>query len=334
MNNTYRRTKRLSMFKPCGTPEINREFVAQYFGKVGHGSEFEVCCPIHNEKNPSMRINVDKGLFFCHGCGAKGSLTTLAKAMKVTYAGSSETSDGLAMLYRKLDQLTHGRRTSAVQRVLPEDYLNNFKFPTKYWTEQGFSEDTILAFDLGMDILSDAATIPIRNPQGELLGITRRFLNPDDGEPKYKDPKGFVKAENLFASWLVALDNSPTVTLVEGPKDCMKVWQAGHTSMAQYGSHCTPHQIRLMRQLGIVTVVLFYDNDKAGRKALKEALGWTTELHEGSSVQMYDPERDLSRFFIVKSVRYNSKAKDPGELSELEIDAMIRSAKLANIPHT
>lgn len=281
-----------------------------------------------------MRINVDKGLFFCHGCGAKGTLTSLAKAMKVTYAGSSETSDGLAMLYRKLDQLTHGRRTSPVQKLLPETFLDRYKFPTAYWSDRGLTTDTILAFDLGFDMMADAATIPVRNLDGQLIGITRRFLSPGEDEPKYKDPKGFVKAENLFASWLAALDNSPTVTLVEGPFDCMKVWQAGHTSMAQYGSHCTPHQVRLMRQLGIVTVVLFYDNDNAGRKALKEALGWTTELHQGNSVQVYDPEHDLSRFFIVKAVSYTSKAKDPGELSDRDIDHMIRSARLANIPQT
>lgn len=319
--------------KPCGSPEINREFVSQHFARIARGSEVDVCCPIHGENNASMRINVDKGVYFCHGCGARGSLVKLAKAMGVPYAGSTESGTDLAMLYSKLDILTSGRPTSPVQKTLPEEILKKYAFPTKYWEKRGLTEDTIKGFDLGIDLMADAATIPVRNPMGELIGVTRRFLSPDS-DSKYKDPKGFIKGENMFASWLVRLDNSPYVVLTEGPMDCMKVWQSGHASMAQYGSHVTAHQIRLMRQLGIVTVILFYDNDRAGRKVAQEALGWRTELQNGRRVQVYDPERDLSRFFIVKQVGYSSKAKDPGELPDAEIDQMIRTATLAAIPQT
>lgn len=313
--------------KPVGTPDINKEFVSEHFGVTVRGSEADVCCPIHNERNASMRINVDKGVFFCNGCGAKGTLISLAKAMKVPYAGSRESGTDLAMLYSKLDKLTHGRRETPVQSFLPEGFLKKFDFPTGYWNERGLTQDTIDAFDLGFDVMAEAAVIPVRNPEGKLIGVTRRFIG-TDAERKYKDPKGFVKAENLFGSWLVALDTSPTVVLTEGPMDCMKVWQAGHAAMAQYGSHCTPHQIRLMRMLGIVTVVLFYDNDGPGDKAAREALGWSTHLENGKPVQVYDPERDLSRFFIVKRVAYTSKAKDPGELTDRAIDRMVREAEL------
>lgn len=329
---SYPTSSRSAARKPCGTPEINREWVSQHFGKTNRGSEMEVRCPIHGEKNASMRINVDKGVFYCHGCGARGSLVRLAKEMRVPYAGSTQSGTDLAMLYTKLDQLTRGRRSTPKQAVLPEETLKRYDFPTKYWQERGFTEDTILAFDLGFDVMADAATIPVRNPEGQLIGVTRRFLNPGEDEPKYKDPKGFIKGENLFASWLVRLDNSPSVVLTEGPADSMKVWQSGHASMAQYGSHVTPHQIRLMRQLGIVTVILFYDNDRAGKKVTQEALGITTERRGNQSVQVYEPERDLSRFFIVKLVRYDSKAKDPGALADSDIDRMIRNAEYAKLP--
>lgn len=328
--NTYNAKK--ADRKPCGTPQINRDFVQQYFGSF-RGSEAEVRCPIHGERNASMRINIDKGVFYCHGCGAKGTLTKLAKALGVPYAGSGESGTDLAMFYSKIDQLNRGSR-SKKPTILSEEFLQRFSFPTTYWQDQGFTDDTITVFDLGFDMMTDAATIPVRTPDGSLLGVTRRFLKPALDEPKYKDPKGFVKAENLFGSWLYVEDNSPYCVLTEGPKDCMKVWQSGHPSMAQFGSHCTPHQIRLMRMFGIVTVILFYDNDNAGRKATREALGWTHELRGSTSVPVYDPERDLSRFFIVKEVAYNSKAKDPGELSDRAIDRMVRTAQYARIPQT
>jgi hypothetical protein len=313
--------------KPCGTPEINREFVAQYFNILVRGSEADVCCPIHGENNASCRINVDKGVFFCHGCGAKGTLTSLAKSMGVPYAGSRESGVDLAMLLGKLDNLTRGRRDTVVPKFMDESALGRYDFPCAYWSERGLTEDTILAFDLGYDPMDNVATIPVRSPQGKLIGFTRRFLD-EDAEQKYKDPKGFVKAENLFASWLVAVDKSPYAVLTEGPVDCMKVWQSGHAAMAQYGSHVSPHQIRLMRSMGLVTIVLFYDNDKAGRKATREAFGWSTHMVGGKPEHVYDPERDLSRFFIVKKVRYDVKAKDPGELSDRDIDRMVRAARI------
>jgi DNA primase len=325
MRISYDRPKS-SVRKPCGTPEINREWVAAQFGKVTRGSEVDVCCPIHGESNASLRINVDKGVFFCHGCGEKGALTKLAKAMKVPYAGSTDSGTDIAMLYAKLDKLTHGRRDNQVQKFMDEDTLKRYEFPTDYWAERGLTKDTEIAFDLGYDVMANAATIPVRDPEGKLIGVTRRFLD-NDADSKYKDPKGFVKGENLFASWFVALDSTPYAVLTEGPMDAMKVWQSGHPAMAQYGSHVSAHQIRLMRQMGIVTLILFYDNDKAGRKCQLEALGITTELRGSKRIQVYNPEHDLSRFFILKAVRYSSEAKDPGELADKTIDAMVRSAE-------
>lgn len=36
-------------------------------------SEIQVCCPFHNDSNPSLCINIDTGLWVCQGCGEKGS---------------------------------------------------------------------------------------------------------------------------------------------------------------------------------------------------------------------------------------------------------------------
>ena len=35
------------------------------------------CCPFHEEKTPSCKINDDLGSFYCFGCGAKGDIFTL-----------------------------------------------------------------------------------------------------------------------------------------------------------------------------------------------------------------------------------------------------------------
>jgi DNA primase catalytic core len=41
------------------------------------GKELVGLCPLHEESTPSFRVNPAKGLFFCFGCGAKGSALDL-----------------------------------------------------------------------------------------------------------------------------------------------------------------------------------------------------------------------------------------------------------------
>ena len=42
----------------------------------GTGAERMILCFFHKESDPSMSVNVAKGVYFCHGCGAKGNAYT------------------------------------------------------------------------------------------------------------------------------------------------------------------------------------------------------------------------------------------------------------------
>ena len=44
---------------------------------VQKGNDYWCCCPFHEEKTPSFKINDDQGSFYCFGCGAKGDIFTL-----------------------------------------------------------------------------------------------------------------------------------------------------------------------------------------------------------------------------------------------------------------
>ena len=42
-------------------------------------SEFSIVCPFHDDINPSMRINLSDGTFFCFGCGLYGNAYDFVK---------------------------------------------------------------------------------------------------------------------------------------------------------------------------------------------------------------------------------------------------------------
>ena len=44
---------------------------------IQKGNDFWCCCPFHDEKTPSCKINEDPGSFYCFGCGAKGDIFTI-----------------------------------------------------------------------------------------------------------------------------------------------------------------------------------------------------------------------------------------------------------------
>ena len=44
---------------------------------IKKGKDIWCCCPFHNEKTPSCKINDDIGSFYCFGCGAKGDIFTI-----------------------------------------------------------------------------------------------------------------------------------------------------------------------------------------------------------------------------------------------------------------
>lgn len=43
------------------------------------GPEASVCCPFHDDQNPSANVNSDKAVWFCHKCNRGGKLSDLAK---------------------------------------------------------------------------------------------------------------------------------------------------------------------------------------------------------------------------------------------------------------
>ena len=57
---------------------ISVKQAAEHYGlKVSHNGM--ACCPFHNDRHPSLKLNED--YFFCFGCGAKGDVIALVEML-------------------------------------------------------------------------------------------------------------------------------------------------------------------------------------------------------------------------------------------------------------
>lgn len=317
------------------------EFVLSHFEvKSKYGQEAMVRCVEHDDHSASMQVNLDTGLWLCFSCGARGGPRQLFEAFGIPF-DQTEIDLDLSGVIRMLDELNKSSRTRRPveeRKYHPESYLDQFDIPTTYWKERGFTQETVDKFRFGYSPFGNYVTLPMRDMEGRLLGVTKRYMNIEDSPTgdRYHYPKGFQRKENLFASWLVAEDETAfTVALVEGAIDCAKVWQAGHPAVAIYGSSISTHQIRQLIRCNVREVVLFFDNDAAGRKIVKSCLGWQSNRRKGVLSSTYNPDLDLRNYFGVRQVQWPSNpyrsvqdkrmdATDPGDLEAADIKEMLR----------
>jgi hypothetical protein len=214
----------------------------------GHGTERPFLCPVHGDSRPSASVNIIKKKWVCYTCGAHGGLTGEyaliepdAEQMKIWFASKLEES-----------------------RVYPESWLDRWDAVGvhPYWKKR-VGERAAVHFRLGYDPDTESVTYPLRGPAG-VLGVVRRALHREEGQPKYRYPRGIDVGRLLF-------NYSPecrrSVVLVEGALDAIALWNVGVPALAIYGSRLSVDQVALIDKIDPEVVYTAYDNDDAGFKA-------------------------------------------------------------------
>lgn len=239
-------------------------FVRANFTVVTDGTdEWDCLCPWHGDKTPSLRINIKKGLYFCHGCHEKGSVERLAKSSG-TELRQATLQDQLSQMVEKL--YAPAKRDRTYRESMLAQYIGN----DEYWRKmRGLSQDVIDRFQLGQDDIEKSAIVPMRSYTGDLIGvIKRRFGNV---RPKYLYPPGMRKADHLYGAWELS-EGDDTVVLVEGSVDALAMWDAGVPALAILGSYISDKQVEILKRLGIWRVVIFTDNDSAGETSCQQII--------------------------------------------------------------
>lgn len=115
---------------------------------------------------------------------------------------------------------------------------------------------------------------PIIDVRGNVIAFGGRVL--DNSKPKYintGDTLVYKKTNELFAMNFAKDSGKDSLILCEGYMDVIAMHQAGFTNaVAGCGTALTPEQVRLISRY-CKEVILAYDADEAGQKALNKAIG-------------------------------------------------------------
>lgn len=264
---------------------------------LGEGREREFICPVHESNNAHASVNSSTGWWYCFSCGARGHAD-----MSTVIFDPFHVSKSLAKTLAKM---------TAKPVYLAESYLNVYDSlgPGKYWLSR-FDEATCRHYRLGQAIDGTYAITPMRNNDGELIGVIRRDLTGKD-PAKYRYPPGINVGKYLFD---IHRKNGPTLLLTEGATDSIACREAGaDIAVATYGSNITREQVKLIHQYEPSKILCGYDQDAAGEhgyERLVDELGtwypierlWWEGYKDLASIPV-DERREMLASVLPKRIR-------------------------------
>lgn len=237
--------------------------------QFGQGEERPFKCTEHDDSTASASVNVIKGVWYCHACQASGHV-------------DNKKPPRLEELQAMLDPEIAGR-------TYPDAWLELFTQPGigKYWDTRLKPWVTHM-LRMGQDPFNGDATFPVHTPAGQLAGVGRRHIT-EDKKARYHYPRHWSAAVSLFGT-NGTYPGLPVICAVEGAADCASVWEVGCPSIAVYGSGFHQPQIEMLVRFNPKLVLLGFDMDEAGEKAVTRAFSQIGRI--ASVKRVYWPEND------------------------------------------
>lgn len=266
---------------------VSFEEVLAHYGiqlKPAKGGELLGLCPFHDDTKPSFRVNVEKKVFHCFGCDAKGNVldfvvrkegVTIKKAADLV---SQWFSVGKGETASPSRDLSPSESLNRAETVPPEPVELNkpLTFTLKvepdhpYLRQRGIKPDLAQHFGIGFcnrGLMKDRIVIPIHDTEGQLVAYAGRWVAGDlpEGEEKYKLPPGFKKSLVLYNLHRVKGERS--LVVVEGFFAVLRLHKLDVPAVALMGRSLSQEQEKLLVESGVKALTLMLDGDPPGREA-------------------------------------------------------------------
>lgn len=151
------------------------------------------------------------------------------------------------------------------------------------------------------DYFRNRVMTPIIDVRGNFIAFGGRVL--DDSKPKYintSDTLAYKKTNEVFGLNYAKDSGKDSLILCEGYMDVIAMHQAGFTNaVAGCGTALTNEQVRLLSRYA-KEIILVYDNDEAGQKALNKAISLFDQVDIKISIPTLSGGKDPDE--IIKNV--------------------------------
>ena len=174
-------------------------------------------CPFHSEHRPSFFVYEDR--YRCESCGANGWTNKLLEKLSGTIISSSAP-----VSFR--NPFTGWTKTRSLGDTLKLAWKN---LPSIYLRDRGISDSD--QKKLGLGILENWITFPIRDNQNKIIGAIARKGEGNKSQAKYITPGGQDPHLLYVPSWK-RLEKRSTIYLTFGIIDAIALYLVGAASIS------------------------------------------------------------------------------------------------------
>ena len=275
------------------------------------GREYVTTCIWHEDTNPSLTINDDKGFCFCHVCREGGDVIKYVQKRKgldfvdaanlaASILGVQLQTDGISpeeQAKRKEERL----KALEALKVEQAGYKRNLFDPKAQRIRdilrgRRIEREAALEFGLGFapkGFFGGRITIPIYNHKDELVGWTGRATKAKESQPaKYKNSA----ESDLFNKKTLVFNESRakeaarlagSLVFVEGHLDVISLWSQGFENVVAIQGTGAPEKYVLERLAKTVdNFIRCFDGDQGGKKAVEQFISAAGSMAQKGQIQI------------------------------------------------
>lgn len=268
------------------------------------GNNLMVTCPVHSngqESKPSCGITltqiksgnrtIDAGTANCFTCGYTAGLPLFISNVFGKEDGGKLGYKWLSRQYVNIEveqrepivfNFETDKKEEVIEYVDPQE-LQKYNYIHEYMYERKLTDYVVSYFNVGYDPQDYALTFPIKNKEGNILFIQRRYVPYEpNGYKRFHNDSGKSKKTcyGLYEVWnnLELLKQVGKLYVVESPIDALTMWTWGLPCIGTLQAIPTGEQLKLIDELPVNELVSAHDNDEAGVRGANRLRQKSTKL--------------------------------------------------------
>ena len=272
------------------------------------GREYVTQCVWHEDTNPSLTINDDKGFCFCHVCREGGDVIAYTQKRKgLSFPDAANLSAeilGVQVEHDGISQEEQERRKkarlAALDRLKKEQdtYRANLRHEKAgrirdILVARGLTGPTSKEFGLGFassGFFEGRITVPIYNHRNELVGWTGRATKDMPGKYKNSSDSDLFNKKSLVFNEVRAKEAgrlAGSLIFVEGHLDVVSLWQHGVANVVAMQGTGAPEPYVLERLAKSVNnFILCFDGDDGGKNAIRQFISAAGPMAQKGQIQI------------------------------------------------
>lgn len=294
-----------------------------YYGLIPdvNTSEYKIVCPFHEDMNPSLIVNLEKGTWYCFGCNKSGNAFDFVEGIEV-----KRNVKGIKLLKKffhilNSEKVEHLKYNPKIKTKKESEELYNMAWDyyyglrrvdwkttdieeavevKKYMLKRGFKASTLNKAQAKITYNKQYQLIFPMLDNGVFKGWVCRTNIPEvEQKRKYLYNGGFLRRNTLVGNYA----GCNYVFVVEGFMDRLKFVQFGVDNVvAILGWKMSREQEKKLRDAKVEYIISALDNDTCGKKGTE----YLKNIFPGKVI----------RFAYLKGI------KDPGEMTKELFDKM------------